>query len=77
MYIVIELQTFSDGTIGNFVFTYEERNDAEAKMHAILASAAISELPRHATVLLDNNGARLDGKCYVHEDVPEWQGGEA
>jgi len=70
-YIVMEIQTNSDGTVGNFVFAYTNRDEAEAKMHTILASAAVSNLPRHAAVLFDNNGTRLDGKVYLHDISPE------
>lgn len=66
MYIVIELQTMQDRSIGNFVFAFADRNEAEAKMHTLLAEAAVSTLPRHAVTLLDNAGSRLDGGCYVH-----------
>ena len=72
MYIVIELQTFTDGNIGNFTFAYADRLQAESKMHSLLAVAATSALPRHAVVLLDNSGTRLDGGCYIHvEPEPE------
>ena len=71
MYIVIEIQTMQDGSIGNFVFSYDDRNEAEAKMHTVLATAALSSLPRYAAVLLDNNGSRLGGDVYIHESEPE------
>lgn len=66
-YLVIEIQTNLDGTIGNSVFAYDNRNEAEAKMHNLLSVAAVSSLPRHAVVLLDNAGSRLGGDCYVHD----------
>ena len=39
---------------------------AEAKYHAILASAAVSELPAHAAILATNGGAVLESKAYFH-----------
>ena len=73
MYIVIEIQTMQNGNIGNFVFSYADRNQAEAKMHSLLAVAATSSLPRHAVSLLDNAGSRLAGGCYVHEVTEDEQ----
>ena len=40
-FIVIEVQTNADGTVGNIVTSYTDRNLAEQKYHMILASAAI------------------------------------
>lgn len=56
MYIVIELQTNNDGTVGNIVTSFEDRYAAESKFHSIMAAAAISELPVHSTVILDEKG---------------------
>lgn len=67
MYIVIEIQTNSNGTIGNLVTSYEDRNSAESAFHTVLASAAVSELPCHAAVLISNEGFTLEYKCYKHE----------
>lgn len=66
-YIVIEIQTNSDGTIGNIVTAYADRNQAESAYHSVLASAALSKLPRHAAVLVMNDGTLLESRCYEHE----------
>ena len=65
-YIVIEIQTNNDGTVGNLVSAYTDRNQAEQKYHMILASAAVSALPTHAAVLLTNDGIPLTHACYHH-----------
>ena len=70
-YIVIELQTNSDGTVGNLVYAFTNRNEAEQKYHLVLASAAVSQLPAHAAVLLTNDGRTIASQCYRHEEPVE------
>lgn len=66
-YIVIELQTAADSTVGNFIFSYTDRNEAESKYHLILASAATSSVPTHSAVLMTNDGRFIEQKAYHHE----------
>jgi len=66
MYIVVEIQTNADGTVGNLVFAYAEKNEAYSKYHSILAAAAISALPKHAAVILQNDGLPLEFRCFEH-----------
>ena len=66
-YIVIELQTYADGTVGNIVTSHDTRDAAESKFHTVLAAAAISQLPCHAAIILGNDGFVIDNKCYKHE----------
>jgi len=70
MYIVIELQTAADGSVGNFVWAFAELNDAEAKYHSVLASAAVSALPVHSCVILRNDGLQIAAQAYKHEVEP-------
>lgn len=70
-YIVIELQTNNDGTVGNLVYAFTNRNEAEQKYHLVLASAAVSQLPAHAAVLLTNDGRTIASQCYRHEEPVE------
>lgn len=70
-YIVIELQTNADGTVGNLVYAYTDRNEAEQKYHLVLSSAAVSQLPAHAAVLLTGDGRTLASQCYRHEEPVE------
>lgn len=74
MYIVLEVQTNNDNTIGTLVNTYEDRNAAESKYHQVLMSAAISELPFHYAFLLTNEGYTLKSEGYDHqlEDEEEY-----
>lgn len=75
MYIVVELLTYADGTVGNLVWAFDTRNAAEAKYHSVLAAAALSSVPIHACVLLDNRGSRFAGECYRH-DIEAVESGE-
>lgn len=66
-FIVIELQTNNDGTVGNLVYAFTNRNEAEQKYHLVLSAAAVSALPAHAAVLLTGDGRMLASQCYRHE----------
>lgn len=65
-YIVIELQTDKEGSVGNIVSAYDTQEQAESKYHTILAAAAVSQVPVHAATLLTSEGYTLDSKCYTH-----------
>ena len=65
-YILIELQTNRDGTVGNIVTAYDELSQAESAWHSVLAAAAISTLPVHAAVLINNLGEVVESRCYTH-----------
>ena len=70
-YIVIELQTNANGTVGNIVNAFDNRNQAEQKYHTVLASAAVSALPSHAAVMLTSDGIELAHACYHHAQPAE------
>ena len=68
MYIVTEIQTNADGTIGLINNSYEDRNQAESKYHAILSAAAVSSLPKHSAIIFTDDAMMENGQCYKHED---------
>ncbi len=70
-YLVIELQTNTDETMGSQVTSFENRNIAENKYHTVLAAAAISKKPVHCAVLMTNEGFVLMNDCYKHEEEEE------
>lgn len=70
-YIVIELQTNANGQVANLVWAYTDRGQAEQKYHLVLSSAAVSQLPAHAAVLLTGDGRTLASQCYKHEEPAE------
>lgn len=67
MYIVIELQTNANGTVGNIVTAYNTREQAFQKFYTILAAASVSSLPVHAAVILDNKGILIASQAFEHE----------
>ena len=69
IYLVIELQTNADGTVGNIVTKYDNLPEAEAKFHNILSFAAVSELPVHSAVILDNTGMTIAQRSYAHKEA--------
>lgn len=71
MFIILELQTNTDGTVGTLINAYTERNDAESKYHLVLSSAAISTLPKHTAFMLTDDGRVVKSECYIHEIEPE------
>ena len=73
-YIVVELQTYTDGTFGHLVWDYDKIAEAESKYYTVMAAAAISEVPIHACSLLDATGRLLLHAYYDRrsaEPVPE------
>lgn len=62
MYIIIELQTNADGTVGSLVYSAASVSEAEQIYHSKLAAAAISTIPCHAVTMLTP-----DGDCVKHE----------
>lgn len=71
MWLVIEIQTSSDGTVATITTQHATRNEAESKYHTVLAAAAISEIPAHAAVLMYHLGNVLAAQHYTHEVKPE------
>ncbi len=70
MYIVLELQTSNDGTIGNIITKHDTLQEAESKYYAILSAAALSDVPVHSAVILDNTGMSYGQRAYRHEEEP-------
>ena len=71
-YVVIEIQNMSDGGMATPAYSYSDLNSAEAKYHTILAVAAKSALPKHACILMSDEGFPLRHECYIHEvETPE------
>lgn len=73
-YIVIEIQTAANGTVATLMDSFTDRNTAEQKYHLILSSAAVSQLPCHAAVMLTEDGRMVGSQAYKHaqpEPEPE------
>lgn len=65
-YVVIEIQSFADGGMATPAYSYSDITSAEAKYHTILATAAKSLLPKHACILISDQGLPLRHECYLH-----------
>ena len=65
MFIVVEIQ--KNDTVATLASTHETRNEAENKYHTVLAYAAVSTLPKHGAVMLDEDGIYIKSECFEHE----------
>lgn len=66
MYIVIEIQTNSEGVVSTLVYQYDNLNSAESKFHTVLASASVSNVPVHSAVIMTNKGVTIRTESYNH-----------
>ena len=67
MYIILELQANDNWTtVVTPIQTAEEKNEAMSKYHGILFSAAISSVPCHTAMVIDERGQCLARETYVH-----------
>ena len=69
-YILMEIQTQFDGTVGNLVTVYDNQADAESAYYLILSAAVKSNLMIHTAILFTNDGGVIMSKNYVHESEP-------
>lgn len=67
-YLIIELQTNTDGTVGTLITQKDTLNEAQSTYYSILAAAALSALPVHAAVLMTNEGITLEFKAFVRNE---------
>lgn len=67
-YVVLEMQTMADGNVACLVTAYDSQMQAESAYHSILASAALSSLPRHAATLLTSDGSAQMYQHYEHNN---------
>ena len=65
MYIVLEIQ--ASDTIATTINSYEDRNTAESRYHQILAAAAMSTIPHHSAVLMNEIGHPIKSDSYTHQ----------
>ena len=66
MYIVIELQK-TENALSHLETTFENRDEAESKFHEVLKYAAISSIPIHSAVMLDDSGFLIRTESYPHQ----------
>ena len=77
-FYVIEIQTHADGTSGNIVTGYPDRNTSEDAYMLARAAANDSTVNCHTVMWVTKEGQFVEPpKCYHHaEPVPEEQAGE-
>ncbi len=68
MFLVIEIQKHSDSQLIPTLTTWATKEEAENKYHTVLSYAAVSEVPIHSAVVLDETGCILRNKSYNHID---------
>lgn len=65
-YVVIEIQKTTSGAIANLVTSYDTKAEAESHYHTILAAAALSNLPSHGAVIIDENCVPIAWQAYTN-----------
>lgn len=72
MYFVLEIQKWTNGTWHNTVFSYDDRQAAEAKYYYILSEAVVAQIPVNGAMLINAlTGSTLLSKVFQHG---EWEG---
>ena len=69
MFIVLELQTNTEGQLGNIITTYTDQAEAESKYYQILSYAAVSNIPIHTALIITSEGLTLKSDCYQHRTL--------
>ena len=80
-YIVLEVQLNDNGTVGLIPTAFDTEPEALACYHQTLASAAVSSLPCHSAIMINEEGQYLRNDYFRHyaeaPDIPsEDDGGE-
>lgn len=70
-YIIIEMQTNASGQTAFLTDQNDDRNTADSIYYGKLSAAAISKVPMHSVVLLQDNGAELMNGYYDHTENAE------
>lgn len=68
MYIVMEIQTNSEGVVSTILNQYEALNLAENKFYQIMAAASISSIPTHTACIFTDQGTLVRTDSYQHID---------
>ena len=64
MYNVLEMQTAWNGIVSILpVYSCEDLEEAMSRYYSILASAELSDLPKHTAMVFTEEGFCLESKC--------------
>ena len=70
-YLVVEMQ--KNDSIASVSYSFNDRNEAMAKYHALLSVAAVSTVPVHTVVILTEDGVAIAHESFNHEIEEEIQ----
>lgn len=70
MYIVIEIQK-TGKQVSTLTYAYENQNEADSKFYAIMSAAAISSVPTHSAMVIDEKCAIYQCATYEHPIIQE------
>lgn len=66
MYLVLELQTGTDGSVAHIINKYSTLAEAEQNYFYTMSFVCVSSLPCHGVMLLTNEGEVLKAGFYHH-----------
>ena len=70
MYIILEFQTDANGdTAMTPAIMKKDEKEAYSSFHSTASYAAISSVPRHTVVLLEDNGFEKERASFDHLDL--------
>lgn len=69
-FLVIEIQKNDQGVVSNIVTAYSDKRHAESAYYTILAAAALSNLPVHTAMVIDDMGNTYHKESYLKEITP-------
>ena len=67
MFIVIEFQKNQEGQVATLVTQHNTLQEAESKFHQVLSYAAVSTLPLHSCMILNDKTYVIKAQVYTHE----------
>lgn len=70
MYIVLEIQVNTDGTVGSIPTQYESREAALQKYYQILSFAVVSSVAKHSAMIITDDAMVMKSECFIHEEEP-------
>lgn len=70
-YVVVEMQTNSDGTVATLTNNFDNLDAAYNKYYTVLAYAAVSTIPKHSAMILTTNGQVWESKYFDHPLLEE------
>ena len=70
-YIVSEIQSFANGQVQVLNYSFDAREDGEAKFYTLCAGGCKTSLPNYTITLFTDEGFILDTKNFKHNVQPE------